>query len=88
MKEALDIYGRAISAVGCNAQGDHLRSLQDKRDRVSKLIKVDTSTLLIEKGERALSRSAYQEARAHYVKAAHNQTDVTQLKVNIVVPVW
>ena len=84
LKDALDIYGRAIAAVG-NVQGDHLRTLQDKRERVSKLIKIDTSTLLIEKGERALTRSAYQEARSHYVKAAHQQADTAQLKVSFVV---
>ena len=85
LKDALEIYGRAISAASnsSSSSSETIRILQDKRDRVAKLIKLDTSTLLIEKGEKALSRNAYAEARAHYVKAAHNQSDISHLKIII-----
>ena len=85
LKEALDIYSKAITACGNDSSinSEHIRVLQDKRDRVSRLIKLDTSTQLIEKGERALSRGAFAEARTHYVKAAHNQSDILHIKTII-----
>jgi len=83
LKDAVDIYGRAIAACGSSgSSSENVKNLQDKRERVTRLIRLDTSVLLVEKGERALSRNAFSEARVHYVKAAHSQ-DISHLKIII-----
>ena len=71
LKDASDIYTRALKASSSQSSSSSslreiTRSLEEKREKVSHLMKVDSSTSLIEKGERALSRGAYTEARAHY----------------------
>jgi tetratricopeptide (TPR) repeat protein len=84
LKDAVDIYSRAISACGSSgSSSENQKSLQEKRERVSRLIRLDTSVLLVEKGERALHRGAYGDARSHYIKAAHSQSDITHLKLII-----